>query len=183
MWARATVHKWFPRAANKPFGGNVMLIRFAATVVRYVAILEDDPSRIAAMRYSLEQLLPGCEQAIFEDASEMIAWLRGHLGETVLISLDHDLPFFQNIDGTVTDCGTGREVVDHLCASEVACPVIVHSSNDPCAQGMVRCLRDAGIVHARVYPHADTEWVRTAWVEVIREYARAGRIRGEESGG
>ena len=159
-----------------------MRITFDVTVARYVAILEDDPSRIAAMRYCLEQLLARCEHAIFEDASEMIAWLRVHLGETVLISLDHDLPFFHNIDGSVTDCGTGRQVIDHLCASEVACPVIVHSSNDPCAQGMVRCLRDAGIVHARVYPHADTEWVRTAWVETIREYVRAGRIRGEEPG-
>jgi len=147
----------------------------------YVAILEDDPSRIAAMRWCLGQVLPRCVQIVSEDAAEMIACLRDHLPETVLISLDHDLPFFPNLDGTTTDCGTGRQVVDFLCTREVRCPVIVHSSNYDCANGMVQCLRDSGIVHARVYPHSDTDWVRTAWVEQIREYVRSGLIvQGEE---
>lgn len=40
-----------------------------------VAILEDDPSRIAAMRMSLADEMPGVEVVLFEVAQEMIAWL------------------------------------------------------------------------------------------------------------
>ncbi|MGB7161016.1 MAG: cyclic-phosphate processing receiver domain-containing protein [Tepidisphaeraceae bacterium] len=147
---------------------------------RFVAILEDDPSRIAAMRYCLGELLPNCEQQIFEDAAEMIAWLGRHLDAVALISLDHDLPFFRNSDGTTTDCGTGRQVANYLCTVAVPCPVIVHSSNNVCAPGMIRCLRDAGVVHARVYPHYDTEWIRSDWVEQIKAYVRGGLIALEK---
>jgi hypothetical protein len=143
---------------------------------RLVAILEDDPGRITAMRPVLAELLPECEPHFFERADVMIDWLREKLGDVVLISLDHDLPLFREADGTLTDFGTGRQVVDYLCTLDVRCPVIVHSSNHYFAPGMMQCLKDAGFVHARVYPYDDLAWVRLGWAEQIRAYLREGRI-------
>ena len=93
-------------------------------VPRVVAILEDDPARIAAMRACLDELLPGAAAAFFEDAMQMIAWLGRHLGDVVLISLDHDLPLRADRGRTV-DCGTGRQVADYLASVPPICPVIV----------------------------------------------------------
>ena len=129
------------------------------------------------MRPVLTELLPGCEPHFFDRAATMIAWLGSHLDDVVLISLDHDLPFFRADDGTLDDFGTGRQVVDHLCTVDVRCPVIVHSSNHHFAPGMVQCLKDAGFVHARVYPCDDVTWVGLGWAEQIRAYRRDGRIR------
>jgi hypothetical protein len=145
-------------------------------VPKLVAILEDDPARIAAMRPVLADLLPDCEHHFFDHAATMIAWLGGHLPDVVLISLDHDLPLVRGEGGTVNDYGTGRQVIDFLCALDVRCPVIVHSSNHFFAPGMIQCLKDAGLVHARVYPYDDLAWVGLAWAEQIRAYQRDGRL-------
>jgi len=145
-------------------------------VAKLVAILEDDPSRISPMRQLLPTLLPACEHFFFDHAERMIAWLREHLDDVVLISLDHDLPLVRGGDGTLVDYGTGRQVVDYLCTAETRCPVIVHSSNNHFAPGMVNCLKYAGIVHARVYPHMDIDWVCTTWANQIRAYLRDGYI-------
>jgi hypothetical protein len=143
---------------------------------RVIAILEDDPARIEAMRASLREFLPGVEQRFFEHAGEMIAWLADHLSDVMLISLDHDLPIRRGDDGEMIDFGTGRQVVDYLCTVPVSCPVIVHSSNNVFAPGMVRCLKDAGWTYARVYPYIDTDWVRTTWTDQIKAYLRDGLI-------
>jgi len=145
-------------------------------VAKLVTILEDDPSRIDAMRQWLPALLPTCEHIFFDHAERMIAWLREHLSDVVLISLDHDLPIVRGDDGTITDYGTGRQVADYLCTVDTRCPVIVHSSNNVFAPGMMNCLKYAGIVHARVYPYMDTDWVGTTWVDQIRAYLRDGYI-------
>ncbi len=97
-----------------------------------VAILEDDQNRITAMRTCLAETLPGIKADFFEDAQEMIAWLSEHLGNVILISLDHDLPL-RNREGKTIDCGTGRQVADYLASVSPTCPVIVHSSNNFCA--------------------------------------------------
>ena len=78
----------------------------------YVAILEDDPVRLAEMRACLPELLPGHAPAFFDNAGEMIAWLGDHMQEVVLISLDHDLPLRQERGGQAVDAGTGRAVAD-----------------------------------------------------------------------
>ena len=41
---------------------------------------------------------------------------------------------------------------------------------------MVQCRKDAGFVHARVYPYDDTAWVALGWADQIRAYLRDGRI-------
>jgi DNA-binding NtrC family response regulator len=141
-----------------------------------VAILEDDPNRITAMRACLTETRPGVEVVVFEDAQEMIAWLGENLGEVVLISLDHDLPLRKN-DAEAIDCGTGRQVADYLASVAPTCPVIVHSSNDNCATGMFFALTDAGWPCSRVYPCDDTAWIATAWAEQVRQYLRDGFIK------
>jgi hypothetical protein len=146
-----------------------------------IAILEDDPNRIAAMRTCLAETLPGMEAIIFEDAQKMIARLSECLGEIVLISLDHDLPL-RDHEGMAIDCGTGRQVADYLASFPPTCPVIIHSSNNNCAQGMFFALKDAGWPVSRVYPSDDTGWITDSWAEQIRRLAKAGWIVVRKTG-
>ncbi len=135
-----------------------------------VAILEDDAGRLAEMRACLPALLP--HAAVYLDnAAEMIAWLAEHLARTVLISLDHDLPLTQRRGDRWADPGTGRDVADHLAARPPVCPVIVHTSNEHFAPGMMGVLRDGGWLTARAYPDADHTFVRRAWAEQVRRWA------------
>jgi len=57
----------------------------------HMAILEDDERRTDAMRVRLRQTFPNYESVFFDNAPNMIEWLRDHLASTVLICLDHDL--------------------------------------------------------------------------------------------
>ncbi len=140
-----------------------------------IAILEDNGDRIAAMAACLADVMPGVEIVFFEDAALMIAWLGRHLGQVVLISLDHDLPL-RNVAGEMIDCGTGRQVADFLAVMLPRCPVIVHSSNTDCAQGMFFALQEAGWPCGRVYPSDGEAWVAEAWIGMIRSYLDAGWI-------
>lgn len=134
-----------------------------------IAILEDDPDRVAAMSAVLGELLPSARPVFFEDAPTMLAWLGEHLGDVDLISLDHDLPVRREGEGRVIDCGTGRQVADWLAGVPPTCPVIVHSSNEACAAGMMAVLGEAGWPCRRVYPYGNLAWVREAWMGVVRE--------------
>lgn len=58
------------------------------TVKPHVAILEDDVTRVAAIRECLAAELPEHPAVFFDDAEAMVEHLREHLGEVVLISLD-----------------------------------------------------------------------------------------------
>src|SRR5438045_2600017 len=109
-----------------------------------IAILEDSPQRIEAMRQCLSQNLPQVPQVhFFESAYLMIDWLGEYLSEVVLISLDHDLPLRDAI-GDSANFGSGRQVADYLASLPPTCPVIVHSSNQNFAPGMVFALMDQG---------------------------------------
>jgi NAD+-processing family protein with receiver domain len=66
--------------------------------------------------------------------------LGAHLAEVAPISLDHDLPLPIELDGRRSDPGTGRMVADYLAYQPPVCPVIVHSSNDHFAPGMLMVL-------------------------------------------
>ena len=147
-------------------------------VVRYVAILEDTEGRIAEMRARLAELLPAYEPVFFDNAAEMVAWLDERLPEVVLISLDHDLPLRQVRDGREVDPGTGREVADFLASLPPTCPVIVHSSNDYFAPGMVCALSDGRWPCWRVYPFDEHCWVRQVWSRQIEHLLRIEMIFG-----
>jgi hypothetical protein len=142
----------------------------------YVAILEDSAARISMMRERLAELLPRHEHVFFDNASDMVAWLRDHLADVALISLDHDLPLHATRDGAEIDCGNGRIVADFLATLPPTCPLIVHSSNDNFATGMVRVLRDAGWPLRRVYPYDGTAWGNKAWMDELRSFIRNGYL-------
>ena len=142
----------------------------------YVAILEDDAGRLAPMRPCLVRLLPQYEHAFFDNASEMIAWLPDHLHETVLISLDHDLPLRQVRNGQLVDAGTGRQVADYLATVPPVSPIIVHTSNEHFAPGMMWVLSDAGWYCRRIYPDAYHAWLGLAWSQEIRRMVASGDI-------
>jgi hypothetical protein len=134
-----------------------------------VVILEDNAERLGKIRACLTDLLPDAEQIYFDSASMMISWLADHIGSVVLISLDHDLP----IEG---DHGTGRQVADYLAGIAPTCPVVVHTSNEFFAPGMMGVLSDAGWPVARVYPHGDQDWVNLGWAKQIRQFIESGWI-------
>jgi hypothetical protein len=136
-------------------------------VAELVAILEDNPDRIGAMRTCMAEILPDVQTIFFEDAQKMIDWLSQRLGNVAVISLDHDLPM-RDHGGEAIDCGTGRQVADYLASVPPVCPVIVHSSNNDCAQGMFFALKDAGWRCSRIYPFNDTAWIADSWVEQVR---------------
>ena len=138
-------------------------------MARFVVILEDNHERLAEMRACLAELLPQYEHVYFDDAFMMIAWLKNHLPEIVLISLDHDLP----ID---VDHGAGRDVADYLHDMSPICPVIVHTSNEYFAPGMMQALAEGGWPVERVYPHGDHDWIRLVWAEQIRKFVNNGQI-------
>jgi len=141
-----------------------------------VAILEDDANRIREMRACLDQALPAAQVVVFEVAREMIAWLAAHLGDVILISLDHDLPL-RDGNGHPLDCGSGREVADFLASMPPTCPVIVHSSNNYCAPGMFYALKEKGWPVSRVCPMDDLAWVQRDWAARVTRYIREGWIQ------
>jgi len=141
----------------------------------FVAILEDDVDRVVEMKSCLAQVLPAADVVVFERADDMIAWLKGHLGEAVLISLDHDLPMV-NAEGMLIDCGDGRMVADYLAELPATCPVIVHSSNANRAPGMWFALKDAGWQISRVVPYEDYAWIRGEWMSQVLQLIRDGWI-------
>ena len=136
----------------------------------YIAILEDNSDRVGAMRRCVAEQMPAHELVTFDNADEMIVWLEDHLPQVVLISLDHDLPLVQLRDGARVDAGTGRIVADWIAERTPCCPVLVHTSNEYFAPGMMRVLRDAGWTHRRVYPHDDCAWVATAWIATVKRF-------------
>ncbi len=128
-----------------------------------IAILEDDARRTETMRAWIE--FSGLQAAFFDNAPEMISWLPENLASVTLISLDHDLgPDRPGPDGD-WDPGTGRQVADLLTAFRPQCPVIVHSSNAPAAEGMQFALEGAGWTVLRVFPFHDLEWIASSWLE------------------
>lgn len=145
----------------------------------YIAILEDNAGRLAEMKGVLAELLPQYELRVFDNAGEMIEWLRGNQQFVVLISLDHDLPVVQYRGGVAADAGTGRMVTDYLVTVPPTCPVIVHSSNDVGAAGMVMALRDGGWPVSRVYPFGEHEWVKASWGQQVRALAEQRWIVAE----
>ena len=96
-----------------------------------------------------------------------------------LISLDHDLLPCDppQASGRRPDPGTGRDVVDHLAGIPCVCPVIVHTSNEHAAPGMIHVLREAGWVCSAVTPRDDLAWIRD-WVQEILLYRRRGLLFG-----
>lgn len=134
---------------------------------RTIAILEDDPGRIEGMRAALARDLAVFAVVIHGSAPAMIAWLRDHVAETALISLDNDLI---DPDGAAIDLGEGRDVAEALRLVPPCCPVILHTSNSSAAHAMAQTLGEAGWPMCRVVPHSGLEWIDEDWVLLARRF-------------
>lgn len=133
-----------------------------------IAILEDEAGRTEVMTDLLNSHVPEADFLFFDNAPDMVGWLENHLAEVTLFSLDHDLGPTRERDGVSFDPGIGRDVVDFLETRRGTCPVIIHSSNGPAADGMLYALRFAGWTAERVYPHNDLAWIERDWLPRIR---------------
>jgi len=144
----------------------------------YVLLLEDDPSRVAAMCSVLTDLLPAATIAIFDNAPDAAAFLRDHCAQTILISLDHDLGPTRTRDGLPFDPGDGRDVVSVLATCTPVCPAIVHSANYQMVPVMIEALRDAGWPATVVTPYSQLQhgWIYLEWRNEIEWLLANGKI-------
>jgi len=138
-------------------------------VSQRIAILDDAPERIDVMRDAIEKHMPEVGMVFFDNAPDMIEWLRDGLASVSLLSLDHDLGPNRERDGAVFDPGTGRDVVDRLAAVVASCPVLIHSSNGPAASGMMFALEDADWQVDRVVPFDDMDWISGTWISRVQD--------------
>jgi hypothetical protein len=134
-----------------------------------IVILEDDPYRTQEMIHRLLELYPGVEVVIFDNAPDMIDWLKEHLEQAKIICLDHDLGPNRSRHGELFDPGTGRDVADYLSTKKPVCPILIHTTNNIAAPGMLMALDESGWLHSRVIPYCDLEWIKETWIiDVIK---------------
>ena len=136
-----------------------------------LAVLEDDERRLEAMRRILRRRMPEFDVVAFDVFEDMIRFLEQSLSQLIVISLDHDLPVLVTEDGARRDAGSGRDVADHLASKAPACPILIHSTNEPAALGMERVLREIGWRTERVAPYGDLDWIPEIWLPAIRRLA------------
>jgi hypothetical protein len=135
-----------------------------------VAILDDEPERLAIMEPLLCERFLQFEIRTFDSAPDMIGWLKHGVQKLVLICLDHDLGPNRMRDDDEFDPGTGRDVADYLATQTPTCPVIVHSTNGLAVPGMIRVLEEAGWTCGRIIPDSQLEWIEKWWfAEVLRQ--------------
>ncbi|MCT7974277.1 cyclic-phosphate processing receiver domain-containing protein [Laspinema olomoucense] len=139
-----------------------------------IAILEDDPGRIQAMEKRLKQSFPNCSSIFFNNAPDIIAWLKSHLHECLLLSLDHDLGPSWERNGQLFDPGIGRDVVDYLITQLPQFPVILHTSNSDAEIGMEMALKGANWHCERVIPYHSLDavdswdWIDSGWADTLK---------------
>ncbi len=133
-----------------------------------IAVLDDEPDRIAAMAPLLQRLFADRHGEVFDNAPDMIAWLQDHLRECVLICLDHDLGPNRTRNGNVFDPGIGRDVADYMATCPPVCPMIIHTTNSMAAPGMEMVLSDAGWSCSRVVPYGYNDWIGESWIEEVQ---------------
>tara|TARA_R110001592_G_scaffold82848_3_gene245285 strand:- start:1 stop:432 length:432 start_codon:yes stop_codon:yes gene_type:complete len=123
-----------------------------ASTGKSILMLEDDTDRIDSFSEVLHKnahgslLLHWCTAPTF---------IRGYLDrkeEPQLIALDHDL-IADTVDAP--DPGDGRDVAEFLATQAPCCPILIHSTNTPCAQSMELTLRDNGWQVSRLMPMGD----------------------------
>jgi hypothetical protein len=145
---------------------------------RKILILEDNLDRRAAMQRCLQDRFYQFDTIFFQSATALQDYCAQHLDEAILIGLDHDHDLQPGPNGRWLDPGTGRDVVNFLASKRPVCPVVVHSSNGPAADGMELVLNDAHWQTYRVQPFDDLEWIPTTWFRTVRR-AIVGKTAAE----
>lgn len=133
--------------------------------MRVIAVLEDDPRRIVAMRRAVRQYLPDYDIRLFAAAPDMIAWLTSSIDEVGVVSLDYDLDVTAAFDDR---CGSGMDVAAFLADNAPNCPVLIHSSNAMRAPAMHMELLTAGCENTALSPFRGAE----EWATDIRRMLR-----------
>lgn len=132
----------------------------------WIAILDDDERRLAAMVDRLSDRFPAFDALTARSAESFLKLLDSMPEETLLaISLDHDL---EPVDGNV-DPGTGRDVSRSLAERAAVCPVLIHSTNQLAALAMEDDLKQAGWDVVRILPYDDLAWIDECWFPTIRK--------------
>jgi hypothetical protein len=134
-----------------------------------IAILEDEEERQIAMKEQLELIGYKERACFFDNAPEMIEWLKDNLEKVIIICLDHDLGPNREKDGKIFDPGDGRNVVDFLVSQNVQCPVIVHTSNYLAAPGMILALESSFWSVFRVVPFNGVSWIELSWFPLLQQ--------------
>ena len=132
-----------------------------------IAILEDDKRREMAMREELVRLHPGVEVIFFDNAPDMVAWLKDNSNYVRLFCLDHDLGLNRKREDREFDPGIGRDVADFLATPEPRCPILIHTSNIDGAYGMQFALEGAGWMVEKIAPMDDLSWIKDRWSERV----------------
>jgi hypothetical protein len=132
-----------------------------------IAVLEDNPDRIAEMDRLLAENFPLICRTFARSAGQAIAWLEENWSSVICICLDHDLEPSDTSTET-DDPGTGRIVSDFLIGKLPICPVVIHTSNQFAAIAMEADLVDAGWSVSRVTPFENLEWLAKAWLPLVR---------------
>lgn len=132
-----------------------------------IAILDDEPDRIAAMKPLLSEHAARFDFCVFDNAPDMNVWLAENLDDCVLLCLDHDLGPNRRREGEVLDPGIGRDVVDFLATRNPVCPVIIHTTNIDARPGMLQTLQSAGWAVTYVSPYEDDLWIREVWITEV----------------
>jgi DNA-binding NarL/FixJ family response regulator len=135
---------------------------------RLIAILEDKPERLAEMTLLLREIDAEADVVNADNAHEFIDLAVSHFDSLSLISLDHDLGASRTIRGQHRDPGDGRDVARALALRRPQCPIVIHSTNIAGAESMRGILTGAGWTVGAILPYCDLEWVRDAWLPVVR---------------
>ena len=135
-----------------------------------IVILDDSEDRLKVMQSLLAESYPEYDIILFDNAPDIIEWLKDNLASVALMSLDHDLGLNREREGRVFNPGTGKDVVDFLETKKPVCPIIIHSSNYMGRDRMFFSLDDAGWRTSCVSPHADLEWIFDTWMPQINNY-------------
>lgn len=136
-----------------------------------IAVLEDDPRRIAEMQSAAASFLGEFEFHYFNAAHEMKRWLSLNLDRVQLVSLDCDLDA-KALSGT--ESGSGEDVTAFLVQRQPKCAIVIHSSNALRAPAMHMELALAGCTAVLLCPFVDGE----QWVTDIRKALTSVRSSG-----
>ena len=144
-----------------------------------ILLLDDSEDRLTLMRSVLVKSCPQYDIVCFDNAPDIIKWVKENLSSVVLMSLDHDLGPNRKRDGQTFDPGTGKDVVDYLETQQPVCHVFVHSSNYEGRDRMIFSLETAGWTTTQIRPHDDLEWISDTWrPEIIKllDNLRKGQV-------
>jgi hypothetical protein len=147
--------------------------------MRYLVMLEDDLDRIRRFRAIVATHHPDARLDVYRTAPAFIAAYSALTSMPCLVCLDHDV-FVDSPDEP--DPGDGRDVSTFLTTQPAICPVLIHSTNAPAADGMMFSMRDAGWTVDRIAPIGG-DWIEAYWYPAAYKIVSVNASPSSENGG